>query len=73
MSALPRLPRKEKPTSTGDAFVAISISVAWETRGSGKIFARRYVETTDKLRQLCAQFRLLDIAKEVATEWVDKL
>jgi hypothetical protein len=34
--------------------------------------ARRYVETTDKLRQLRALFRLLEAAKGLATEWQDK-
>jgi hypothetical protein len=31
--------------------------------------ARRYVETTDKLRQLGADFRLLETAKEFSNEW----
>ena len=35
--------------------------------------ARRYVEATDKLRQLGAQFRQLEIAKELVTEWRGKL
>jgi hypothetical protein len=34
---------------------------------------RRYVETADKLRQLGADFRLLERAKELATEWQDKI
>ena len=35
--------------------------------------ARRYVETTDKLRQLGAHFRLLETAKGLGTEWQDKI
>ena len=35
--------------------------------------ARRYVETTDKIRQLDRHFRLLETAKELATEWQDTL
>ena len=35
--------------------------------------ARRYVETTDKIRQLGSQFRLLETAKELAVEWEDRL
>ena len=35
--------------------------------------ARRYVETTDKIRQLDAHFRLLETAKELGTEWQDRL
>ena len=35
--------------------------------------ARRYVETTDKLRQLDSQFRLLETAKGLAVEWQDRL
>lgn len=35
--------------------------------------ARRYVETTDKLRQLGAQFRLLEIAKGLSGEWQNKI
>ncbi len=35
--------------------------------------ARRYVETTDKIRQLGAHLRLLETAKELATEWQDRL
>jgi hypothetical protein len=36
-------------------------------------FARRYFETTDKLRQLDEDFRLLETAKGLGTEWQDKL
>ena len=35
--------------------------------------ARRYVETTDKIRQLGSQFRLLETAKGLAVEWEDRL
>ncbi len=35
--------------------------------------ARRYVETTDKLRQLDVQFRLLETAKGLSGEWQDKI
>ena len=35
--------------------------------------ARRYIETTDKICQLDAHFRLLEAAKGLATEWQDKL
>jgi len=35
--------------------------------------ARRYVEATDKLHQLDAQFHLLETAKVLGTEWQDKL
>ena len=34
--------------------------------------ARRYVETTDKLRQLGTQFRLLETAKGLGSEWQDR-
>jgi hypothetical protein len=34
--------------------------------------ARRYVEMTDKLRQLGTHFRLLEIAKTLSGEWQDK-
>ena len=33
--------------------------------------ARRYVEATDKLHQLHAQFRLLETAKRLGSEWQD--
>jgi hypothetical protein len=35
--------------------------------------ARRYVETTDKLRQLDEDSRLLETAKGLGTEWQDKI
>ena len=35
--------------------------------------ARRYVEATDKLRQLHAQFRLLETAKRLGSEWQDNI
>ena len=35
--------------------------------------ARRYVETTHKIRQLGSQFRLLETAKGLAVEWEDRL
>lgn len=35
--------------------------------------ARRYVETSDKIHQLGADRRLLDIAKKLATEWQEKV
>ena len=35
--------------------------------------ARRYVETTDKLRQMGGHFRLLVTAKRLGTEWQDKI
>ena len=35
--------------------------------------ARKYVETTDKLRQLDVQFRLLETAKWLSSEWQEKL
>jgi hypothetical protein len=34
---------------------------------------RRYVETTDKIRELDAHLRLLETAKGLAVEWQDKL
>ena len=35
--------------------------------------ARRYVETTDKIRELDKHLSLLETAKELATEWQDTL
>jgi hypothetical protein len=35
--------------------------------------ARRYVETADKLREWGAHFRLLQTAKQLGSEWQDKL
>jgi hypothetical protein len=35
--------------------------------------ARRYVETTDKIRQLDAHLRLLETSKRLAADWSDKL
>ena len=35
--------------------------------------ARRYVETTDKLRELGAHFRLLETAKGLSGEWRDNI
>ena len=35
--------------------------------------ARKYVETTDKLRQMGVDFRLLETAKGLGSEWQDKI
>ena len=52
--------------------VAISISVAWGRAATDKSCAtiRR---ASDKIRQPRAQFRLLETAKALATEWEDRL
>jgi hypothetical protein len=73
MRALRGSPRNDKrwpPTSTGDYDFDLSRVGDEEQREN---LARRYVETTDKLRQLGADFRLLETAKELSREWQNKI
>jgi hypothetical protein len=74
-SGLRRSRRNEKPwqpTSTGDIRRDFDLSRVGDEQQRRNL-SRKYVETTDKLRQLDGQFRLLETAKGLGIEWQEKL